>query len=311
MDIIKDNLCKSENITLIRLKENNRKYIQDIKSQLIENLEVINKICDENFNNNDIMNIDDLDINEFVNSEIIDEKKIIGIISKYDNYHDFKINELSLYQKLIKRGLIYKYTSELKRDFTYWNEKKILNEIKKYESLKELIKKSPNCYNYIMKNKLYHFVENLDKNLKLSEFDIVEEIKKYEYLKDFREKSPNYYGYILKYKLHYLIKGLKVTKNRKPDFSISEIKSEIEKYEFLKDFEKNSSKHFRFVKRHHLHDLTKDLKRNKPLYSISEIKSEIDKYEYLKDFREKSNSHYRHIQYHKLTDLIEYSKKLK
>ena len=198
LDIIKTELCKNKNVILIRFKENNRKYIQDIKNQLIENLNIINIICNTKIIKNDIQNMDDKLINDFVNSEIIDEKKIIEIINKYDNYHQFKINEISLYNKLIKRGLIDKYTSGLKRDTIYWNKEKILNEIKKYTNLGDFIKKSRSCYGYIKKNNLSHLIKDLNRKYKIiTESEVIEEIKKYTLLKDFRENSNNYYRYVI------------------------------------------------------------------------------------------------------------------
>jgi very-short-patch-repair endonuclease len=209
IDMIKTEICKNKNITLIRLTENNRNYIQDIKKQLIKNIKIINNICNKNFNVNYIINIDDKYINEFINSKIIDEKEIINIISKYDNYHDFKINEFSLYQKLINRGLIDKYTSKLKRNKIYWTEEKVIEEIKKYNKLGEFIKNSKGCYLYIKKNNLNHLIKNLHRTSKFSISDIKSEMEKYDNLKDFREKSPKHYSYVKKNKLYNLIEKLK------------------------------------------------------------------------------------------------------
>ena len=107
LDIIKTELCKKKNIILIRLIENNRKYELDIKQQLINNLEIINSRCNKNFTEYDITNISSEYINNFVNDKIIDEKEIINIISKYDNYHDFKINEVSLKKTRGKKTFVY------------------------------------------------------------------------------------------------------------------------------------------------------------------------------------------------------------
>jgi len=311
LDIIKDELCERNNITLIRLKENNRKYIDDVKNQLIENIKIINNVCNKNISEKDILDIDNNYINDFVNSKIVDEEEIIKIISKYDNYHEFKITENLLYQKLYKRKILEKYTSFLKRDRNKWNEEKILAEINKYDNLSDFIEKSFGCYLYVKRNNLSYLIDNLDRKYEIiTESGLIEEIKKYEYLKDFREKSTNYYSYIKKHKLYNLIENLKRTKNKNPHFSISEIILEIEKYEFLIDFKKKSLKHYKFVMRHHLYDLIKDLKRNKPLYSIQELKSEIEKYDYLCDFRTNSNSQYRYIQRYSI-DLKEYLTKLK
>ena len=97
----------------------------------------------------------------------------------------------------------------------------------------------------------------------ITESEVIEEIKKYTLLKDFREKSSNYYSFVKKHKLYHLIKDLKKTKNKKPYFSILEVKQEIEKYEFLYEFKKESLKCYRFVKRHKLYYLMNNLKRLK------------------------------------------------
>ena len=212
-DIIKTEMCKKKNITLIRLIENNRKYELDIKQQLIENLGIINYRCNKGFTEFDITNISSEYINNFVNDQIIDEKEIIKIISKYTNYHDFKTNEVSLYQKLINRGLIDKYTSELKRDIIFWSKEKAIEEINKYDNLGDFIKKSNRCYLYIKKNNLSNLLVNLTKKYRTyTELDIIEESKKYTLLKDFREKSPKHYIHVKHHKLYNLLKDLKKLK---------------------------------------------------------------------------------------------------
>jgi very-short-patch-repair endonuclease len=312
LDAVKDEMCKNENITLIRLKENNRRYSEDIKNQLIENIDVINNFCNKNFKEEDIMNVDENDINDFINDEIVDDNSIIEIISKYTNYHDFKINEVSLYNKLRHRKILEKFTSHLIKDRVFLTEEFVKNEISKYDNLSDFIEKSNPSYNYIKRNSLEHLLSGLTKKYNTyTVSDLKNEISKYTYLKDFRENCRLSYEHIIKNNLNYLIKDLKRTPHSKPKISISELISEIEKYEYLVDFRNNSFKYYSFVKKHNLSDLIIDLKRNKPLYTISEIKNEIDKYEYLKDFREQSNGYYRYIQYHKLTDMIEYSRKLK
>lgn len=210
IDLIKDKLCKHKNITLIRLKENNRKYEIDIKSQLIENLFIINNVCNKNFNKRDIENIPSDYINNFINDNIIDENEIIKIINKYDNYHDFITNEIKLYQKLIKLGILNKYTSNLKRDNVFWNKELAIAEIKKYDNISDFIKKSNACYQYIKKNNLSELLNDLKyKYSYLNISDVKKEIDKYKYLKDFREKSPKHYYFIKRFKLYNLTKDLK------------------------------------------------------------------------------------------------------
>ena len=210
IDLIKDKLCQDKNITLIRLKENNRKYEIDIKNQLIEKLYLINKICFKNFNKYDIDNIQSDYINNFINDNIIDENEIINIINKYDNYHDFITTEVKLYQKIRKLGLLNKYTNNLKRNNIFWTKELAISEIEKYDNMSDFIKKSNSCYQYIKKNNLEELLDGLKyKYSYLNISDVKKEINKYKYLKDFREKSPKHYYYIKRFKLYNLIKDLK------------------------------------------------------------------------------------------------------
>ena len=55
-------LCYNKNITLITIKENNRNYEQDVKTQLIENLGIINKLTNNYFTSYDIEKINCFDV---------------------------------------------------------------------------------------------------------------------------------------------------------------------------------------------------------------------------------------------------------
>jgi hypothetical protein len=72
-------------------------------------------------------------------------------------------------------------------------------------------------------------------------------------------KSTGCYQYIMRNNLSHLIKDL----HRTSKFSISDIISEIEKYDFLKDFREKSPKHYSYVKKNKLYNLTKELKKLK------------------------------------------------
>lgn len=210
LDNIKNKLCKDKNILLIRIIENNRKYEDDIKNQLIEKLKVINKRCKTTISADDITNISSNAINLFVNDQILDTDNIKAIIDKYENYEDFKRNENSLYQKLIKRKVLNLYTKDLKRKRIYWTIEAIKKEINKYDKLNDFITNSYGCYLYITRNNLSYLTDGLKKSqLKLTIDDVKKEISKYEYLKDFRNNAPKHYNYVERKKLYFLITNLK------------------------------------------------------------------------------------------------------
>lgn len=110
----KEKLCKEKNILLIRIIENNRNYITDIKQQLIENLSKINNWCNIEISKKDILNIDEDKIYKSFNESLLDKEKILNIIKKYDNYKDFRKNELNLYNKLLRNKLLH-YLNILKK----------------------------------------------------------------------------------------------------------------------------------------------------------------------------------------------------
>lgn len=114
-DEIKNDLCKKSEITLIRIIEKNKdNHYKDVSSQIIENIDIINKCISSNIKKEDVLSIEYSGRDIF--SEILDEDLIKKTISKYTFYKDFRANENALYMKLKRRKLLKIYTSELIRD---------------------------------------------------------------------------------------------------------------------------------------------------------------------------------------------------
>lgn len=148
-DLIKDKLLYEKNIKLIRITENNRDYINDIKAQLINN-KILKKILNVE---EKLSNIKKEEVYKFINDNINDINDIKEIIKKYKIYSDFINNERSLYFKLINRGLLEEMTSNLKRNRIKWTDDLIIEEVSKYNKLSEFIKNSNPCYLYCKRNK--------------------------------------------------------------------------------------------------------------------------------------------------------------
>jgi len=107
-DQLKDQLCKDNNILLIRIKENSKKYIIDIKKQLINHIDVINDITK--------LQITTLQITELkINIDFI-KNKHLTIFNKYDSLLKFTKENYSLYRKLKKYNLVKKYCGHMKID---------------------------------------------------------------------------------------------------------------------------------------------------------------------------------------------------
>ena len=114
-DKIKNKLCKLNNITLIRIKENKKdKPYDDVVKQIISNLHIINTVSKKKFIEKYILAIK-LDTKKIF-SKILDEESIKETISKYVYYKDFRLKENALYMRLKKRRLLDVYTNDLIRD---------------------------------------------------------------------------------------------------------------------------------------------------------------------------------------------------
>lgn len=97
----KKNLCAENGITMIHIIENNRNYESDVKTQLISNLELINKVTKNNFSDLDIIKIECLDIyDDILKIKNIDEIK--NKISNCSSIKEFKNKHISEYNLLCR-----------------------------------------------------------------------------------------------------------------------------------------------------------------------------------------------------------------
>jgi len=160
-DIIKNNLCIEKDILLIRIVENSRNYTKDIKYQLIEKIDSINKWCEIDITKDNILSIDENFLYKCVNDNIQDEDYIMNIISKYIDFTEFRKNEPRIYGRLLRMKSLKEYTKDLKRNIVEWDNEKIDNEISKYEYLNDFIKQSNPCYLYVIRHNLKYKLDKL------------------------------------------------------------------------------------------------------------------------------------------------------
>lgn len=146
--INKFEICKKYGIKLFILKENSRKYEEDIKNQLILILEEINFITKMSISAEQIKNII---IPNSIFENILDEEHLTYICGLYTEYSSFMKNNINLYGKMRKLNLLGKYTSHMNKR-KKWDENMASEEVGKYEFLGDLIKNSYGCYLWIKKN---------------------------------------------------------------------------------------------------------------------------------------------------------------
>lgn len=131
---------------------------QDIKSQIIDNLDIINTVLNKKISKEYII---DLKIDNSIFDNLIDKNEIPIIINKYQYYYDFMLNENKLYNKLRRLGLLEKYTSNLIRKNVKWCDKLAINIIKSYEYYDDFKQNEDNCYQYLWRNSKTHLLEKL------------------------------------------------------------------------------------------------------------------------------------------------------
>jgi hypothetical protein len=102
-DLIKLKKCQEKQIQLIIIKETSRKYEEDIKTQLCEVIDKINKICNTDLVKSNILNLKC----DNIYNEIMDFRKLKNLdqkINQCSNIAEFQLKFKSTYSLLMKSG---------------------------------------------------------------------------------------------------------------------------------------------------------------------------------------------------------------
>ena len=319
----KSEMCRNAGIELIVLIENSRKYEEDVKFQIINNLEKINLITGLNVIPEQVNAVE---ITKECFGSILDVEGIREICQKYTTIQDFTADHKDLYDKLRRQDRLMEFTGHMERahKIDFWsNPENIINIVNKHTTLKSLIENDFSCYEYIMRHKenLY-LISHLERSKGVVSFwadteNIINTASKYTTLKEFIEKEKTCYNYILKHKeLRPLISHLKESKGVISFWENPEnIINAASKYTTLKEFIENENTCYNYILDHkELKPLISHLKRvgvESGFWSIPEnIINTVSKYSTLKDFRDNENACYCYIMSHKeLLPLIEHLKR--
>jgi hypothetical protein len=143
--------CFDIGIKLFILKENSRKYEEDIKHQLSMMVDDINDWCKMHITNEDIQNAT-INYREL----LINKVDVIEICAKYSEYEIFKKENVSLYEKLLRLKLLETFTCHMKRKRirrTKESVKKIINEyVENNAYLGDFINEQHGVYLWCRKN---------------------------------------------------------------------------------------------------------------------------------------------------------------
>ncbi len=139
-ELDKVELCRSKEILLIKLFERSRRYEEDIKNHLLDNLYIINNWCNFSITENQI--------NSF--SEPIDfpilfsEDELLLLRSSSTKF--LRKNHNLLYERYKRYNPDNIEFKNRHIEATNWKEEDILAILQKYTSVKELLSKEPNVY---------------------------------------------------------------------------------------------------------------------------------------------------------------------
>lgn len=136
----KESLCRNRGILLLTIKEKSRKYLEDIKKFIIENLDVINEKCSLNISKEDV-----LLYNEKIEFPKLFSDEELELLRSNDRKFLIK-NYYNLYCKYRKYN-----PDNLTFSHTKWTEDVVKDCINNYKSVKELLRKNIHLYQVIHK----------------------------------------------------------------------------------------------------------------------------------------------------------------
>lgn len=138
-------LCINLDIHLLTISERHRKYEEDIKTQLIENLEKINDWCKTDITEQDVLSFNEpIDFPKLFTEEelyILRNNTVTFLRKNYDNLYQ-------KYRRYNPDNIDFKKSHNGRR---IWDEEQVIATINKYTSKSELLNNDSACYQVIHK----------------------------------------------------------------------------------------------------------------------------------------------------------------
>jgi hypothetical protein len=145
----KISICKEKGILLININQKTRKYEDDIKKDLCENLKIINEKLNKQITEKEILS-QKVNYDEIYKIENMEDIK--KICDSYVDYSTFLKENTQIVRILRKRGILKELTSHMKRKSNTWDHISIKKELQKYKNLSDLIKYNFKVYLYCRRN---------------------------------------------------------------------------------------------------------------------------------------------------------------
>lgn len=192
----KEKLCKNKNICLIVILENNRRYEEDIKAQIIKNLNLINKQTSKTITSKEVTNFVVNYKNVFKDVKY-DLDEIRQIIDNCTTIKEFSSKYHHYYKYLSKIGCLH-LLDHLRRVRKPWTLKEIKDECLKITDYRFLVRNG-GLYNICYKkNLLKTLTSHMKKKRTITIESIINLSKNYRRRGDFKKDHPSEYRKALK-----------------------------------------------------------------------------------------------------------------
>lgn len=182
----KRKLCLDKGITLIEILERSRNYEEDIKSQLIEKLDLINKTTNKNINKDKILQID----TKSVYQSLLNEDKVKELIKNCKNIAEFQKKYQRIYYKIAKAGRL--DLLDPIRERMSKTDEDLKKECSKIEFYSDFVANSP-LYQAVKKRGLMKYTRHMKKNYvswsEKTDEELIEEAKLFKTKIDLRNKA--------------------------------------------------------------------------------------------------------------------------
>lgn len=285
-DNYKKLLCDNKRITLIIIKENNRNYEEDIKSQLIQNLETLNKLSNRCFTDYDVEKINCIDVYDDI-LRIKDIEEIKKKIADCSSIKEFKERYVSEYNFLFRN----KKTELLEciRKIKIYTNDELLEKCKKISNYSDLVKNHSNILGMcrkrgLLKKATAHMLRKRTPYINHTNQDLMNLGNTFKNKSHIKRENTQLYLELIKRDILKILNYVPniIRKSRKEEV-LQECLKESKKYNNFEDFKKNENLYKLCIK----YKILNVIKNTFPEENLNEIiLIESKKYKNFKEFSE-------------------------
>ena len=205
-DELKSKMCLDIGVSLIYIYEDTRDYELDIKNQVVNVLDEINKITNNTFTSDDVFSITVSNIND----KLYNKSELLDVVKKYTLFSVFKEKEKSVYRKLLKLNMVDEATIHMvdKKIINRRTDNEIRTIVNNYNNLTDFRKSELSLYKNIKRLKKDYLIEHLETKKQFTIDNIIDTVSKYKLKSVFIKNNSSMYRFIRRNKLIKLLSPL-------------------------------------------------------------------------------------------------------